>query len=112
MSLWLVRAGRHGEQEQGALEHNVVTIGWNEFSDLSQIRTRDELAKLYARVNPASKKMQAANEVGQIWRFIREIQKGDLVALPLKTQSAISIGKVVGNYEYKELQTILNTLDG
>jgi predicted Mrr-cat superfamily restriction endonuclease len=27
MSLWLVRAGRHGEQEQGALEHSVVTIG-------------------------------------------------------------------------------------
>jgi len=103
MSLWLVRAGRHGEQEQGALEHNVVTIGWNEFSDLSDIKTRDELAELYSRINPAAKKMQAANEVGQIWRFLREIQKDDLVALPLKTQSAIAIGKVLGEYEYKEL---------
>lgn len=103
MSLWLVRAGRHGEQEQGALEHSVVTIGWNEFSDLSNIKTRDELAELYARINPAAKKMQTANVVGQIWRFVREIQKDDLVALPLKTQSAIAIGKVVGDYEYKEL---------
>lgn len=103
MSLWLVRAGRHGEQEQGALERNVVTIGWNEFSDLSNIKTKDELAELYAKENPTSKKMQAANEVGQIWRFVREIQKDDLVALPLKTQSAIAIGKVVGDYEYKEL---------
>ena len=103
MSLWLVRAGRHGEQEQGALEHSVVTIGWNEFSDLFNIKTRDELAELYARINPAAKKMQTANVVGQIWRFVREIQKDDLVALPLKTQSAIAIGKVVGDYEYKEL---------
>jgi len=103
MSLWLVRAGRHGEQEQGALEYSVVTIGWNEFADLSNIKTKDELAELYAKIYPTSKKMQAANEVGQIWRFIHEIQKGDLVALPLKTQSAIAIGKVVGDYEYKEL---------
>ena len=103
MSLWLVRAGRHGEQEQGALEHNVVSIGWNEFSDLSNIKTKDELAELYAKVNPTSKKKQAANEVGQIWRFVREIEIGDLVALPLKTQSAIAIGKVIGDYEYKEL---------
>lgn len=109
MSLWLVRAGRHGEQEQGALEHSVVTIGWNEFSDLSNIKTRDELFELYGKVylDRAVKKMRAINEVGQVWRFIREIQKGDLVALPLKTQSAIAIGKVEGDYEYRELTNII-----
>ncbi len=105
MSLWLVRAGRHGEQEQGALEHSVVTIGWNEFSDLSNIKTKDELAEFYTRFYPTEKKAKIINAVGQIWRFIREMQKDDLVALPLKTQSAISIGKVVGDYEYKELAT-------
>jgi restriction system protein len=103
MSLWLVRAGRHGEQEQGALEYNVITVGWNEFSDLSDIKTRDELAELYSRIYPTAKKMQAANEVGQIWRFLWKIKKDDLVALPLKTQSAIAIGKVLGDYKYKEL---------
>ncbi|MGE3063297.1 MAG: restriction endonuclease [bacterium] len=103
MSLWLVRAGRHGEQEQGALDNNVVTIGWNEFDDLSKIKSREELTELYLKLNPGSKKMKVANEVGQIWRFIREIQKGDLVALPLKMQSGISIGKVESDYEYKEI---------
>jgi restriction system protein len=103
MSLWLVRAGRYGEQEQGALENGVVTIGWNELSDLSKIKTKEELAELYAKVYPGAKKMQAVNEIGQIWRFIREIQKGDLVALPLKKQSAIAIGEVRSEYEYNEL---------
>lgn len=103
MSLWLVRAGKHGEQEQGALDNSVVTIGWNEFDDLSKIKTRDELADLYIKLNPGSKKMKVANEVGQIWRFIREIKKEDLVVLPLKTQSGIAIGKVVSDYEYKEI---------
>ena len=103
MSLWLVRAGRHGEQEQGALENEVVTIGWNDLPDLFDIKTKEELTKLYAKVYPGAKKMQAVNEVGQIWRFIHEIQKGDLVALPLKKQSAIAIGEVSREYEYSEL---------
>ena len=30
------------------------------------------------------------------------IKKGDLVALPLKTQSSIVIGEVTGDYEFKE----------
>ena len=103
MSLWMVRAGKHGEQEQGALEHSVVTIGWNELPDLSHVKNRDELAKLYAEVYPAAKKAEAANRIGQVWRFVGEIRKGDLVALPLKTQSAIAIGKVDSDYEYQKL---------
>lgn len=103
MSLWLVRAGSYGEQEQGALEHNVATIGWKDLPDLSKIKSREVLAELYAKVYPDHKKMKAANHIGQIWRFIHEIKKGDLVALPLKTQSAIVLGKIEGDYECKEL---------
>ena len=103
MSLWLVRAGRYGEQEQGALERNVVTIGWDELPDLSKIKTKEALTQLYTKVYPDAKKMEYANKIGQVWRFIHEIQKEDFVALPLKSQSAIAIGKVVGDYEYREL---------
>ncbi len=103
MSLWLVRAGKHGEQEQRALENNIVTIGWNELPDLSNVKTKGELAKLSSQIYPTVKNAKASSWVGQVWRFVREIQKGDLVALPLKTQSAIAIGKVEGEYEYKEL---------
>lgn len=103
MSLWLVRAGRHGEQEQGALDNGVVTIGWNELPNLSNLKNKNELTKLYVQIHPKAKKNQIANEVGQVWRFAREMQVGDLVALPLKTQSSVAIGKVEGPYEYKEL---------
>lgn len=102
MPLWMVRAGRHGEQEQKAIDNGFVTIGWNELPDLSDIRTKDELKKLYNKVYPGQKKMTIANEVGQIWRFLKEINIGDLGALPLKTQSAIAIGKVTGPYEYRK----------
>jgi restriction system protein len=40
MPLWMIRAGRHGEQEQKAIDNSFVTIGWNELSDLSNISSK------------------------------------------------------------------------
>jgi len=36
----------------------------------------------------------------QVWNFLKEIKKDDIVAIPLKLQKAVAIGKVVGDYEY------------
>ena len=59
MSLWTVRAGKNGEQEQGALENNVVTMLWNELPDLSDIKDKEALKQLYGQstsnVNRAQK---------------------------------------------------------
>jgi restriction system protein len=101
MALWMVRAGRNGEQEEGALEHGVVSIGWNELPDLSSIRSRDELRALYEEYYPTETKMKVANAVGQIWAFISRIQTDDLAAIPLKTRSAFAIGRVKGPYQYR-----------
>jgi hypothetical protein len=37
LTLWLVRAGREGEQERGVLQNNIVAIGWNELPNLSTV---------------------------------------------------------------------------
>ena len=103
MALWLVRGGRHGEQEQAALEHNVVAIGWNELPDLSNIKDKETLTKLYSSVYSQERPAAASIRVRQIWSFLKEIKKGDLVSLPLKSQSAIAIGRIEGDYGYKEL---------
>ena len=58
MTLYLIRAGKYGDRERVALKNNVVTIGWNKFSDLSGI-----------------KKMRVVNEIGQLWIFLNEIKK-------------------------------------
>lgn len=101
MALWMVRAGRNGEQEEGALEHGVATIGWNDFPDLSSIGSRDELKELYEQHYPGEKTKQVAHAVGQLWAFISRIQRDDLVVLPLKTRSALAIGRVTGPYEHR-----------
>lgn len=47
--------------------------------------------------------MQTIAGVGQVWRFAKEIAKGDLVALPLRTEASVQFGRVKGEYQYKKL---------
>ncbi|MET3575510.1 restriction endonuclease [Bhargavaea ullalensis] len=101
MTLWLVRAGKNGEQEESALTNNVAVIGWEELPDLSSITTRENLRELFEQTYPESKKNTTSNKVGQIWTFTNRIKKGDLVVLPLKHSSAVAVGVVKGPYSYR-----------
>jgi hypothetical protein len=100
MAVWLVRAGKYGEREQTALEKSVLVIGWNEFPDLSAVQSKEALADLYRKLRPDASSGKVSNHVGQLWLFRSRIQPGDLAILPLKTHSAIAIGKVTGPYQY------------
>jgi restriction system protein len=102
MALWVIRAGKNGEQEETALKENLVCHGWNELPDYSTCRTKEELRQLYIKKYPDQNKNQVAVNLGQVWRFAHDIKKGDIVALPLKTESAIAFGRITGEYEYKE----------
>jgi len=101
MSVWLARAGKNGENEALAIENNIVTIGWNELGDLSPAKERQDLYDMFETTFPDAGKGRVANHVGQVWAFRARFQVGDLVVLPLKTQSAIAIGKITGDYQYR-----------
>jgi len=98
----MVRAGRYGEQENTVIENNIVAIGWNELSDLSKVKNKDELKNLYKKAYPDEKQTVLISQVSQIWRFLKEIKINDLVALPLKTKNTIQFGIIKGEYQYKE----------
>jgi len=106
IALWVVRAGRSGEQEKAALQNNIITIGWNELDNLSSIQDYDLLRRHYSQAYPKQTKNQVGTGSAQVWKFFREIQKDDLIAIPLKSQNksqkAIAIGQVIGDYEYKK----------
>lgn len=67
-------------------------------------------AALYLKVFPEAPKTEVRNVLGQIWRFRHDMQRGDLVALPLKSQKAVAIGKITGDYEFKDQMEIPSTL--
>ncbi|HEO70867.1 MAG TPA: restriction endonuclease [Candidatus Hydrogenedentes bacterium] len=101
MSVWLVRAGRNGEQEDFAIDNAVAVIGWDELPDLAHIDSREKLHELMQVVYPDEGKRTIASYVSQVWMFRNRIQPGDIVVLPVKTRSMIAIGKCIGPYKYK-----------
>ena len=102
-AVWVVRAGKRGEEEQIALDNNLVTIHWNELSDLSRVTNKDELEKQYQQANPDENRAAAIGAgVGQVWAFLSKMKPGDLVIIPLRTRpSALAIGEVTGPYAYR-----------
>ena len=101
MAVWMVRAGRIGEREEFALENNVAVIGWDELPDLTPIQSKEQLKTLMLQTYSDAKPAMIWNYAGQVWAFKDSIQKGALVVLPLKTRSALAVGKVKGGYEYR-----------
>jgi restriction system protein len=102
MPLWVVRAGKYGDQEETAVRESLVCHAWNELPDYSA-DTKDELRKIYEEKYPRESEKQVVTRLGQVWRFAHDIQKGDLVALPLKTESAFEFGRITGDYQYKKV---------
>ena len=103
MALWVVRAGRYGDQQVTALSECVVVHGWNELPDYSYCATRDELRLLYEKTYPLESQKQVSARFSQVWRFAHDILVGDIVALPMATESSFTFGKVIGDYRYQRL---------
>jgi len=67
-----------------------------------KIITKYGLSRLINPIYPDISRAKEANRLGQLRRFIKEIKTGDLVALPLKLQSAIVIGEIRSDSQYEE----------
>lgn len=103
MALWVVRAGKHGEQRDTALQNSVVCHKWNTLPDYSSVNSKDELSALFRVAYPEQSGQKKILGLGQVWRFAKEIAIGDLVALPLTPDAAISFGRITGPYKYQQL---------
>jgi restriction system protein len=100
MALWVVRCGGDSAFEQEAYEQKFVGIGWGKLGDVTKYETVEDLRKHYAVTHPNEKLRTQINCSSQVFTFSKRIQKGDLVALPIKSLGAIAFGKVVGDYQY------------
>jgi restriction system protein len=102
MPLWICKGGRRGQRESRMLENSVLAIGWEDFGDLSQIKTRNELKRLYKEIRPDASEGRMRNHVGQIFSFLRKAKIGDAVVVPLKTTRKIAVGEVKSDYEFRD----------
>lgn len=102
MAVWLIRAGSHGEYEQKFVQEGQSYVTWDGLNvDLAKLADRSALTEAMGQRYPDAKPKTIMNWVSQVWPFAHEIKKGDLVVLPLKTQPAICIGEVSGEYHFE-----------
>jgi len=102
MSIWLIRAGSHGEYEQKFIQENRVYVTWEKLDvNLAKLSERSDLTAVMASRYPDEKPKAIMNWVSQVWPFAHEIKKGDIVVLPLKSQRTIQFGEITGDYHFE-----------
>ncbi|GGK64151.1 restriction endonuclease [Ornithinimicrobium pekingense] len=98
---WVVRAGRHGEDEGSNLQEGRATIGWHEIGDLTEMQTREQVRRIVDEVFAGDHPSRQAIFAGQLWAFRDTIRAGDLILMPLKSQPGqIAFGRCTGEYAY------------
>src|SRR5688572_21624951 len=102
MAVWLIRAGSRGEYEQKFIQECRVYVTWERLDvNLSKTNDRSELVAAMAERYLDAKPKRILTWVSQVWPFAHEIEKGDLVVLPLKSQPAIQMGEITGDYHFE-----------
>lgn len=102
MAIWLIRAGPHGEFEQRFIQESRVYVTWQGLDvNLRELKDRSQLNMAMTQRYPDMKARAIMNWVSQVWPFAHAMKKGDLVILPLKSQPAIQIGEITGDYHFE-----------
>ncbi len=102
MAVWLIRAGSHGEYEQKFIQENRVYVTWDGLAaDLSKLQDKASLVTLLAEHYPDSKPNALQNWARQLWPFAYDMKIGDIVVLPLKSQPAIQVAEIIGDYHFE-----------
>lgn len=98
-TLWGIHGGRTGDANNLFLKKKCIAIGWDKMPDLSTLKAdRDSFKDEVAQKYPDAKKGAIPNYAGQLFRFVHEVQVGDLVAYPSKIDRKIYIGQIEGPY--------------
>ena len=100
-NVWCVRANA-GVYAEHFLRGGYVAIGWEEIAqDLGGIRSRDDLYAVMREVYPEIKSaIVIGNYVGQVGRFLLEIQAGDWVITPAADTEWLHYGQVAADPSY------------
>ena len=102
--VYLARAGRNGEDEEYALDNNVVVVGFRDVPSLAQAKDYDAVFKIVESAKGGGKVRSIGNYAGQIWAFALAMKEGDIVVMPRKLTSQIAIGEVAGPYKFQKVR--------
>lgn len=92
--------GMHIKLQNDALDdsNSHICIGWSAMGDLSSITTKEDLSSRYEATWPNEKVRKKGQDIGQIWRFVKEMQIGDYVVFA--NGDTCHIGRITSDYYF------------
>lgn len=99
---WMIRAGDHNELIPVWKDKGIASIGWPKLGNPKQYRTKDEMTVKANTVFAESKPNSRNSWVSQVWRFSREIKKGDQVITYYREKREYMVGTVLEPHFYDE----------
>jgi restriction system protein len=101
VTIWGIHAGRTGDADTLFLKKNFIAIGWALVGDLGKLKpSREAFKAAVARALPDCKPAAVPNNAGQLFRFVHEMQEGDIVVYPSKGDRLLHLGRVDGSYRH------------
>ena len=100
--MWMIRAGRGAVFINDLIEHSIVAIGWPRLGEIDKDIKKDDLTERAIQTWPDNNKSQIATSVGQIYRFLNEIQIGDRVLSYDSGRRKYLIGTIKSEPHYDE----------
>lgn len=100
VNIWGIHAGKTGDADSLFFQKKRIALGWKELGDLSKLKTRDEFKDKYTRTYSDAKPGSVPTSAGQLFRFVHEMQKDDLVVYPSRRDRLIHICRVESDYGY------------
>jgi len=98
--VWVVRSGVNNVIANEVEKSSVVAIGWRELGDLSQLDNRQDFKKHYRSKYREDSEIKIGMGAGQVYRFTKVVQKGDIVLTPIASSREVLIGEVSGDYVF------------
>lgn len=94
--------GIHIKKKNDALsdENPHVCIGWSDLGDLSNIKDKSTLEKVFDENYKNKTPRSRGQQIGQIWRFINDIKIGDYIIFA--DGNVFHIGKIESEYFYSK----------
>lgn len=98
---WLVRT-ESGNYYEDFCKNNYIALGWDELLDLELIKTGDfeRLKEIIIEKYPDQSK--PGHAARQLYRFVKEMKKGDVVLIPSESSSYITLGILLDDEIYLE----------
>jgi restriction system protein len=104
MSLWLCRAGKHGEHEKRFFDTNRIYLTWEglEKENLGKAGDLKQLKSIMRKAYPTVSDTHLGRSAGQVWTFVKDMNAGDWIVVPRKTTPSLAFAEIAGGYEFDD----------